>query len=220
MIAASLTPLPLSNLRELCARRLPRPGRGVKNHPQPRHALSHSFTSPAPASREGLGVLAHTQDLAQPFSAQALTSYFAHPPGWVYPIFRHNRTNPPTVIPSVARISAPSRALCAMNLLLSLPHGSPDTGHGSPAANPIRIRTSAKHARNPIGMNSSKTQHLKLFRMNTYRKTRGGAPPPATIQRLWEIRSPDTIRHSLRRNLFPSGALLLHCLWLKIVRAG
>jgi hypothetical protein len=176
MIVASLTPPPLSNLRELCAL-------CVKKHPQPGHALSHSFTSPAPASRQGLGDPAHTQDLAQPFSAQALTSYFAHTPG----------------VGILPRASLSSNGF---------------------RANFFRINTYGKHARNPIGMNSSKTQHLKLFRMNTYKKTGGGAPPPATIQRLWEIRSPDTIRHSLRRNLCPSGALLLHCLWLKIVRAG
>jgi hypothetical protein len=82
-------------------------------------------------------------------------------PGWVYPIFRHNRTNPPTVIPSAVRISAPSRALCAMNLLLSLPHGSPDTDHRSPAANSFKIRSSGKHARNPIRIRTSKTKNLK-----------------------------------------------------------
>ena len=105
-------------------------------------------------------------------------------PGWVYPILRHHRTSPPTVIPSVARISAPSRALCAMNLLLSFPHASPVTDHRSPAANSFRIRTSGKHVRNPIGMNSSKTQDLKLFRIRTYEKTRGRGP----------YRQPDTRR--------------------------
>jgi hypothetical protein len=48
--------------------------------------------------------------------------------------------------------------------------------HSSLATTSFTIRTSGKHARNPIGMNSSKTQHLKLFRMNTYKKTGEGAP--------------------------------------------
>ena len=47
--------------------------------------------------------------------------------------------------------------------------------HHSPLATiPFRIRTSEKHVRKPSGMNTSKTQHLKPFRMNTYEKT-GGA---------------------------------------------
>ncbi len=40
----------------------------------------------------------------------------------------------------------------------------------------FRIRTSGKHSRNPIGMSSSKTKHLKLFRMSTYKKTGEGGP--------------------------------------------
>jgi len=38
------------------------------------------------------------------------------------------------------------------------------------------IRTSAKHARNTSRIRTSKTQDLKPFRMNTYRKTGEGAP--------------------------------------------
>jgi len=38
------------------------------------------------------------------------------------------------------------------------------------------IRTSAKRARNSRRIRTSKTQHLKPFRMNTYRKTGEGAP--------------------------------------------
>jgi hypothetical protein len=135
MIAAFLTQPTLSNLHELCAL-------CVKNHAQPRPALSHSFTSPAPASRQGLGVPAHPQDLAQPFSAQALTSYFAHTPG----------------------VGILPRASLASNGF---------------RANSLRIRTSGKHTGNPTGMSSSKTKHLKLLRMNTYKKTGGGAPTPS-----------------------------------------
>ncbi len=40
----------------------------------------------------------------------------------------------------------------------------------------FRIRTSAKCNRNLFTMNTSKTQDLKLFRINTYEKTGGGVP--------------------------------------------
>jgi hypothetical protein len=42
------------------------------------------------------------------------------------------------------------------------------------AAIPFTIRTYPKCSRNPFGMNTSRTQDLKLFRMNTYRETGGG----------------------------------------------
>ena len=42
----------------------------------------------------------------------------------------------------------------------------------------FRIRTYAKCARNPFTMNTSKTKGLKLFRINTYKKTGGGAGAP------------------------------------------
>ena len=45
----------------------------------------------------------------------------------------------------------------------------------STIANSRRIRTYAKHTRNPFRIRTSKTQHLKPFRMNTYRKTGEGA---------------------------------------------
>jgi len=47
-----------------------------------------------------------------------------------------------------------------------------------PAPVPIsfRIRTYERHTRNPFGIRTSKTQDLKLFRMNTYKKTWVGVP--------------------------------------------
>jgi hypothetical protein len=39
-----------------------------------------------------------------------------------------------------------------------------------------RIRTYAKYVRSPCRMNTSKTKHLKPFRMSTYEKTPGGTP--------------------------------------------
>jgi len=41
----------------------------------------------------------------------------------------------------------------------------------------FRIRTYVKRARNLFTMNTSKTQHLKSFRMNTYKKTGEGVAP-------------------------------------------
>ena len=43
---------------------------------------------------------------------------------------------------------------------------------------PRRIRAYEKHSHNPIRIRTSKTQHLKPFKMNTYEKTGGGGPPP------------------------------------------
>src|SRR5580704_5504074 len=45
-----------------------------------------------------------------------------------------------------------------------------------PFTNSHRIRTSARHTRNPFRMRTSKTLDLMLFRMNTYRKTGEGVP--------------------------------------------
>jgi hypothetical protein len=56
------------------------------------------------------------------------------------------------------------------------------SAHSPSATKSRRIRTSGKHARNPTGMNSSKTQHLKLFRIRTYEKNREGETlQPANI---------------------------------------
>jgi len=44
----------------------------------------------------------------------------------------------------------------------------------------FRIRTYGKRARNPLRIRTSKTQHLKPFRMNTYKKTGEGGPTTAT----------------------------------------
>jgi hypothetical protein len=49
--------------------------------------------------------------------------------------------------------------------------------HQSRITKSFIIRTYAKCSRNPFGMNTSKTKGLKLFRINTYKKTGGGVPP-------------------------------------------
>ena len=56
-------------------------------------------------------------------------------------------------------------------------HQSPVTNHQSQVTKSFIIRTYAKCARNSFTMNTSKTQDLKLFRINTYGKTGGGVPP-------------------------------------------
>ena len=53
-------------------------------------------------------------------------------------------------------------------------HQSPVTSHQSQVTKSFTIRTSANRTRNPFRMNTSKTKHLKLFRINTYEKTGGG----------------------------------------------
>jgi hypothetical protein len=69
--------------------------------------------------------------------------------------------------------------------VLSLP---PVTSHQSQITNSFIIRASEKHTRNPFGMNTSKTQDLNLFRMNTYKKTgRGGLPSVSTAQGIRRI---------------------------------
>ena len=45
-----------------------------------------------------------------------------------------------------------------------------------PAPNPLRIRSSAKHARKPCGIRTSKTKDLKSFRIRISGKTPGGPP--------------------------------------------
>ena len=54
----------------------------------------------------------------------------------------------------------------------------------------FRIRTSAKHTRNLFTMNTSKTQDLKLFRMNTYEKTGEGVRRGLKISRSTLVTSP------------------------------
>ena len=46
-----------------------------------------------------------------------------------------------------------------------------------PSAIPFKIRTYEKRTRNSCRIRTSKTQNLRLFRMNTYEKTGGGVPP-------------------------------------------
>src|SRR5579859_5846186 len=76
------------------------------------------------------------------------------------------------------RQSHPSKGNPAIVAALSLPLV---TSHQSRITNSFIIRTSIKPAHKLFRMNTSKTQHLKPFRMNTYKKTGRGDSPPAPI---------------------------------------
>jgi hypothetical protein len=56
----------------------------------------------------------------------------------------------------------------------------PATHHSLHATKLFRIHTSAKRARNSIGICTSKTQDLKPFRIRTYEK-RGRVAPPSSV---------------------------------------
>ena len=75
---------------------------------------------------------------------------------------------------SSQNLAAPNHRSPVTAPVLSLP---PVTSHRSQITKSFIIRTYAKCARNSFGMNTSKTQDLKLFRINTYKKTGGGVPP-------------------------------------------
>jgi hypothetical protein len=146
--------------------------------------------------------LVRTQESPQSLSSQAITSQLADTPGWGPVAQASARALSSLQSKSTRDLSFPRRLffLCEISansapaftpsrsvryLFLSL-RFSRITAHGSPATslpatnhqplsiNPFRIRTSRKHACNPSGMNTSKTQDLKPFRMNTYKKTGGG----------------------------------------------
>ncbi len=78
--------------------------------------------------------------------------------------------------------SACPDAVGALKSSRALPSTDPfDTRLGPIAAIPFIIRTSAKCARNRFGMNTSKTKDLKLFRMNTSKKTGRGRGPSTAV---------------------------------------
>ena len=83
------------------------------------------------------------------------------------------------------RLSPTRRPPCqhdnpSANFSPALPLG---TSHQSPVTNSFIIRTSEKCPSNPFRMRTSKTRDLKLFRMNTYRKTPRGYPRSLTPSR-------------------------------------
>jgi hypothetical protein len=79
------------------------------------------------------------------------------------------------------------------------------TTHNSLFTNSFRIRSSEKRARNPFGMRSSKTLHLKSFRMCSSKKTGVGPPPSSTVKPPRSSRSVVGARHGTPCPLsFPS----------------
>ena len=131
---------------------------------------------------------------------------------------------------TIGSSSAPSRSsyphFSLLSLLsdFSLPGMHPNF-LGSPRFNPFsqftrqsafatkhfRIRTYEKSARNPFGIRTSKTQDLKPFRMNTYKKTGEGVPfqrwpPPRQLAlNYWQ----DAGDHGTRYEL--AGAAAIDC---------
>src|SRR5579859_5177373 len=88
-----------------------------------------------------------------------------------------------------------------------------------PQAIPFRIRTYEKHTCNSRRICTSKTQDLKLFRMNTYEKNRGGVPRcryfanPAPVFFCEERQATDSAELSLRGgDIGPRAKTLVHCL--------
>ena len=122
-------PVPFSVLR---ARRLPRPGRRVRIHPERLGA----FSSP----------IVDALDAASSLSPLLAT------------LTKNTRGGGTSQ--SSPKNSNPSSSM--FNCL-------------SPKS--FTIRTSAKQARNPFAMSTSKTNDLKFFRIRTYEKKGGGAPP-------------------------------------------
>jgi hypothetical protein len=71
------------------------------------------------------------------------------------------------------------------------------------------IRTSAKHTRNTSRIRTSKTQDLKPFRMNTYKKTGEGAQGvPRPLPKLVIPRAPRDLLFAVRRQLASHHSLL------------
>jgi len=60
---------------------------------------------------------------------------------------------------------------------------TPSAPYPPPVTNSHRIRSSAKHTRNPFRIRTFKTQDLNFFRMNIYKKTGEGIPSaPSSTQ--------------------------------------
>src|SRR5579859_6336940 len=112
------------------------------------------------------------------------TLYLFCTPMLPFPMFRPRQSRPHPQLPSASAQDLSVPAIFALPLPRSARHSPtrdfapllpPVTRHASPITISFRIRTYEKHLRKPSGMNTSKTQDLKPFRMNTYEKT-GGAP--------------------------------------------
>jgi hypothetical protein len=109
--------------------------------------------------------------------------------GWGTPSFSANSV--PSALKS-ARALPPTDLFAAQHHpphCFSFFHQSPVTSHHSQVTKSFTIRTYAKCARNPCRMNTSKTQDLKLFRINTYKKNGEGYYPRLQTRDLAETRN-------------------------------
>jgi hypothetical protein len=129
MIVASLPLLP--NLRELCARRLPRPGRGVKTHPQPHPALSYQSASLALIPWQTLASLGPHTNSRNPFPLMALL----HTSLYTADLCVHSLES----ARSASQLAANSFRIRT---------------YGKYARNPLRIRTSKTKDLKPFRMNT------------------------------------------------------------------
>ena len=145
----------------------------------------HSSLAPAPLTPFPAALSGESQLIENPAALSpalaTLTRHLHHNPFVCHSYKKHRGSHPssqrsfrsgfsrPNFLP--ARHSPPATAL-----VHPLP---PVTSHQSRITNSFIIRTSIKPAHKLFRMNTSKTQHLKPFRMNTYKKTReGGASIP------------------------------------------
>ena len=122
-----------------------------------------------------------------PLCALRVSAFSLHASGSLFSLFRNNRKK---LNPFLSHSSALFKKECfhnpfPVNYLHTLlqntqgvrPKSIPYSALSrSFAPNPFTICTYAKHTRNPFRMRTSKTQHLKSFRIRTYEK-RGGDPP-------------------------------------------
>jgi hypothetical protein len=123
-----------------------------------------------------------------PLYALRVSAFNHHASGSLFSLFRKNRK---TLNPFLSNSSALSEKECFRNsfsintlrTLLQNTRGVPQNSNPSSprflrfAPNSFTICTYAKHTRNPFRIRTSKTQHLKSFRIRTYEK-RGEGPLP------------------------------------------
>jgi len=140
--------------------------------------------SPFPATLTDGSQLTENPATLSPVPA-TLTSRVKHNPFVCHSCKKHPGWGPAIVNFFVAQISdlavrqVTSHKSPVTASALFLP---PVTGHQSQVTKSFTIRTYEKHARNSRRIRTSKTQDLKLFRINTYKKTgRGPAPTQNSV---------------------------------------
>ncbi len=146
---------------DLCVRRLPRPYRGVGVHPERLGVFSSPSLSPFNPDPSTRNLVSFVDALDAASSLSPLSATLTkNTGGWGSASSSQN-------------LAAPNHRSPVTAPVLSLP---PVTSHHSRITKSFIIRTYAKCSHNPFRMNTSKTQDLKLFRINTYEKTGGGVP--------------------------------------------